>query len=76
MNIFIVQTMSKTASIGMKAPDLLVSKWVQGEETNVSNLEGKVVLLEFFQVNCPGCFTYALPEAVDMYNKYTKNGII
>jgi hypothetical protein len=30
----------------------------------------KVVLVEAFQVNCPGCFFYALPQAISLYEKY------
>ncbi len=48
---------------------MLVSDWVQGEPTSFDQLEGKVVLVEVFQVNCPGCFLYALPQAIDLHNR-------
>ncbi len=44
------------AQIGQKAPQLSVSAWVQGMELNFDQLLGQVVLVEVFQVNCPGCF--------------------
>ncbi|GIS96680.1 MAG: hypothetical protein CM1200mP23_4860 [Nitrososphaerota archaeon] len=29
-----------------------------------------IVLVEVFQVNCPGCFMYGIPESIEIYNKY------
>ncbi|MDD1641142.1 MAG: TlpA family protein disulfide reductase, partial [Methylococcaceae bacterium] len=49
------------AQLGQKAPLLSLSDWVQGEPVNFDQLSGRVVLVEVFQVNCPGCFLYALP---------------
>ncbi len=64
------------AKIGQKAPLFSVSDWVQGEPTNFDQLLGKVVLVEVFQVNCPGCFLYALPLAIDLHQRYTNNGLV
>ncbi|MGZ4970298.1 MAG: TlpA family protein disulfide reductase [Methylobacter sp.] len=63
------------AQIGQKAPLLSVSDWVQGSGTNFDGLLGRVVLVEVFQVNCPGCFLYALPQAVDLHQKYSEHGL-
>lgn len=65
----------KLAIIGKKAPLLDVSEWVQGASVNFDQLQGKVVLVEVFQVNCPGCFLYALPEAVELHRKYADAGL-
>ena len=64
-----------SAEIGKKAPNLGVSEWVQGAATNVDQEKDKIVLVEVFQVNCPGCFMYALPEAINIYNKYKDDGV-
>jgi thiol-disulfide isomerase/thioredoxin len=63
------------AKIGSKAPNLDVSKWVQGKPTNIDKEKGNVVLVEVFQVNCPGCFLYGIPEAIDLYRKYKDKGL-
>jgi hypothetical protein len=34
------------------------------------------VLLEVFQVNCPGCFLYGIPAAIDIYRKYHNYGVV
>jgi thiol-disulfide isomerase/thioredoxin len=64
-----------SAEIGKKAPNLGVSEWVQGAPTNIDQEKDKIVLVEVFQVNCPGCFMYALPEAINIYNKYKDDGV-
>lgn len=63
------------AQIGQKAPLFSVSDWVQGEPTNFDQLTGKVVLVEVFQVNCPGCFLYSLPQALDLHQRYSDKGL-
>jgi len=63
------------ANIGTKAPNIGVSKWVQGLPTNFDKEKDNVVLVEVFQVNCPGCFLYGIPQAIDIYKKYRKEGV-
>ena len=58
-----------------KAPNLCVSEWIQGKPTNIDKERGKVVLVEVFQVNCPGCFTHGIPQAIDMHMKYYQDGL-
>ena len=61
--------------IGEKAPNFGVSEWIQGAPTNFDQEKDHVVLLEVFQVNCPGCFMNAIPEAINIYNKYKDEGV-
>jgi hypothetical protein len=56
--------------IGDKAPNLSVTEWIQGKPTNINKEIGNVVLIEVFQVNCPGCFLYGIPDAIEIYKKY------
>jgi thiol-disulfide isomerase/thioredoxin len=63
------------AQLGQKAPLFSVSDWVQGTPTNFDQLPGRVVLLEVFQVNCPGCFLYAFPQAIDLHQRYSDKGL-
>ena len=64
-----------SAVIGQKAPNFEVSDWVQGAPTNFDQEKDHIVLVEVFQVNCPGCFMHALPEAIKIYNKYKDEGV-
>jgi len=61
--------------IGEKAPNFGVSEWVQGAPTNFDQEKDHIVLLEVFQVNCPGCFMHSIPEAIEIYNKYKDEGV-
>lgn len=45
------------------------SKILQGDFT-----PGELNLLLVFQVNCPGCFAYALPLASEIHNRYDGGG--
>jgi peroxiredoxin len=63
------------AKIGSKAPNLSVSKWIQGLDTNIDKEKDNVILVEVFQVNCPGCFLYGIPQANEIYKKYRKEGV-
>ena len=64
-----------SAQIGKKAPNLKVSEWVQGNNTNLDQHNGNVVLVEVFQVNCPGCFMYGIPESIEIFNKYKSKDV-
>ena len=64
-----------SAVIGEKVPNFGVSEWVQGAPTNFDQEKDHIVLLEVFQVNCPGCFINAIPEAMNIYNKYKDEGV-
>ena len=57
------------------APNLSVYEWIQGKPTNIDKERGNVVLVEVFQVNCPGCFTHGIPQAIDMHVKYYQEGL-
>ena len=63
------------AEIGDRAPNIKISEWVQGIPTNIDKLQGNVVVLEVFQVNCPGCFLYGLPQAISLYERFKNSDV-
>lgn len=64
-----------SAVIGEKVPNFGVSEWVQGAPTNFDQEKDHIILAEVFQVNCPGCFMHAIPEAINIYNKFKEDGV-
>ncbi len=52
------------------AIDLDVKEWVSGPPTNISDELGRPILVEVFQVNCPGCFTHGIPEILKIRDKF------
>jgi len=63
-------------TINQPAPELQVAQWVQCEPVTLADLQGKVVLVEVFQVNCPGCFLYGLPEVIRLHDVYHERGLV
>ncbi len=55
--------------------DVVVDEWVQGGPLSIESLVGSVVLVEVFQVNCPGCFISSLPKAIQLYEHYHGKGL-
>lgn len=51
-----------------KAPEWLISEWINGPGGTLSELRGKVVIVEFFQLWCPGCNRFSIP----LMKKWTK----
>ena len=60
---------------GQPAPNLSVSAWVQGGATNLDEQRGNVVLIEVLQVNCPGCFFSAIPEAIKVHDRFASRPV-
>jgi len=54
-------------AVNEPAPNIQVAEWVQGDPSNIDQELGRVILIEVFQVNCPGCFIGALPEVIQTY---------
>lgn len=46
------------------APELSVSQWFNTDDTpTLESLRGEVVIIEAFQMLCPGCVTAGIPQA-------------
>ncbi len=53
----------KPASERPAAPEIHVSTWLNtAEDITLSSLKGRVVVLEAFQMLCPGCVAHGLPQ--------------
>jgi cytochrome c biogenesis protein CcmG, thiol:disulfide interchange protein DsbE len=47
----------------------------QGNKITLSDLRGKVVILDFWATWCPPCKA-AIPKLIELYNKYQNQGVI
>ena len=54
-------------------PDFAKAKHIYGEEITAEDLEGKVVLFEYWGINCPPCIA-AMPHLQELQKKYGKKG--
>lgn len=48
------------------APPLQTNRWFNAPALQLSELRGRVVVLEVFQMLCPGCVSHALPQALEI----------
>lgn len=43
------------------APAWIISEWMNGDAKSLEDLRGKVVIIDFFQLWCPGCNAFSIP---------------
>ncbi len=44
-----------------KAPPWDIAEWINGDGGNVDTHKGKVIVIDFFQLWCPGCLKFSIP---------------
>ena len=57
------------------APELDVSEWI-GAPAPLASLRGQVVLIEAFQMLCPGCVTHGLPQAQRVHRSFPEVAVL
>lgn len=67
-------SLNTLASVGQKAPEFDVAQWINGDAISINDLQGQVVIIDFFQLWCPGCNTFSIPLMHEWEEKY-KNQI-
>ncbi len=61
----------------MIAPELNVSQWFNtDEDITLAGLRGKVVVIEAFQMLCPGCVAHGLPLAQKVQRAFPKEAVV
>lgn len=60
----------------MTQPELQVSEWFNtDQDITVASLRGKVVVLEAFQMLCPGCVLHAIPLAQKVQKTFPESAV-
>jgi len=60
----------------MTPPALDVSQWFNtDEDITLASLKGKVIVLEAFQMLCPGCVLHGLPLAQKVQQVFSKEAV-
>ncbi len=55
----------------MKAKDLIVEKWLNSSpDFKVELADGKIKFIHVFQMLCPGCVYYGIPQTIEVFEKY------
>ncbi len=55
------------------APEWKVSKWLNGDPGPLASWKGRIVLIDFFQLWCPGCQQFSVPLFNHWQDKYGAN---
>lgn len=59
-----------------QAPELMVSEWFNTETPILLDaLRGRVVVIEAFQMLCPGCVSHGLPQIQKVYETFSKDNV-
>ena len=56
---------------GPTAPPLQTSHWFNSPALDLDALRGRVVVLEAFQMLCPGCVSHSLPQALEIAQTFS-----
>ena len=58
------------------APELQTTDWLNTDEpVSLGALRGKVVLIEAFQMLCPGCVSHGLPQALRVHRVFDRGEV-
>ncbi|MFQ5701334.1 MAG: TlpA family protein disulfide reductase [Acidobacteriota bacterium] len=58
------------APVGRTAPEWEISEWLNADPGRLSDNRGKVVLIDFFQLWCPGCNAFSIPLFTEWEKRY------
>jgi len=59
-----------------KAPELRTTHWFNSKEpVSLQSLRGRIVLIEAFQMLCPGCVSHGLPQAQRVANMFSDRDV-
>ncbi len=53
-----------------------VSEWVNSEPVDMAGLRGRVVLIEAFQMLCPGCVSHGIPQAQRVERAFDRSDVV
>ena len=69
-----MQSPLNTQSTYPDAPELAVTQWFNTDgNPTLADLRGEVVVLEAFQMLCPGCVSHGLPQAKRIQQTFGQN---
>jgi thiol-disulfide isomerase/thioredoxin len=70
--IFLLVALVVSLSQKPTSPDVTFTT-LQGEKISMASLKGKVVLVNFWATDCPGCIK-EMPDLINTYNQYKAKG--
>ncbi len=65
-----IATVEAQSPKGPKAPEWDIAEWLNGDAVTLESLKGKVVVVEFFQLWCPGCNQFSIPLMKEWHHTF------
>ncbi len=59
--------------VGRRAPAWDITEWLNADPGNIDSLRGKVIVIDFFQLWCPGCNQFSGPLLTHWQQKFARN---
>lgn len=53
-----------------------VSTWVNSDPVDIASLRGQVVMVEAFQMLCPGCVLHGIPQAQRVHRTFDRSDVV
>ncbi|MEY4729429.1 MAG: hypothetical protein RL020_587 [Pseudomonadota bacterium] len=72
--LVLIAAFTLTLSKKIDAPKAAAFTSIKGDKTSLEQLKGKVVLVNFWATNCPGCIA-EMPDLIKTHNKYQPLGL-
>ena len=69
--IILLSEKSEADSSDHQAPEWVISEWINSNGFTLKDLRGKVVIIVFFQLWCPGCNKFSGPLMEKWRQKYS-----
>ncbi|MCR4289971.1 MAG: TlpA family protein disulfide reductase [Candidatus Scalindua sp.] len=61
LGVFLLSIRAEAEPSENIAPEWVISEWINSEGFTLSDMRGKVVIIDFFQLWCPGCNKFSVP---------------
>ena len=71
LGAFLLSIRAEAESSENIAPEWVISEWINSEGFTLSDMRGKVVIIDFFQLWCPGCNKFSGPLMKKWSQKYS-----
>lgn len=73
--VLLVAWVAADGAVGIKAPDITNSTWLNSEPLRLADLKGKVVLVEFWTLGCYNCRNVE-PYVKQWHQQYAEQGFV
>lgn len=66
----VLSTPALSLPVGSPAPEWDIATWINSEPLRLHDLRGQVVVIDFFQLWCPGCKSFSIPLTLEWEKEF------